>query len=479
VRQTESNSILPPSLTHKHLWPVRDQIELIEKERASKSADPDSIVSFDDWLPVVTPAYFWRWPHLDFIKAQLNRVTSGEIRRIILSVPPRHGKSELVTVRYSAWFLENDPTRRVIVGAYNQTLANKFSRKIRRIAETRIPLSKERNAAEDWETQEGGGCRAVGVGSGVTGMGGDLLIIDDPVKNREEANSPTYRDKVWDWFRDDLYTRCEPGASIILIMTRWHEDDLAGRILAGDDKDSWTGINLPALAEDDDPLNRPLGAALCPERYDATELASIRTVLGNSFNALYQGSPLPLEGGMFKRPWFEIVGASPAQATRVRFWDKAGTEGGDGARTAGVKMARAADGLFYIEDVVSGRWSAHQRETVIKQTAEMDGRSVAVWVEQEPGSGGKESAENTIRNLAGWTVRADRVTGDKATRAEPLAAQCEAGNVKLVKGDWNSAFLDELTVFPQGKYKDQTDAASGAFNKLAVNQQWRSRPLKI
>jgi predicted phage terminase large subunit-like protein len=102
-----------------------------------------------------------------------------------------------------------------------------------------------------------------------------------------------------------------------------------------------------------------------------------------------------------------------------------------------------------------------------------------VWVEQEPGSGGKESAENTIRNLAGWTVKADRVTGDKATRAEPLAAQCEAGNVKLVKGDWNSAFLDELTVFPQGKYKDQTDAASGAFNKLAVNTVWRSRPLKI
>jgi hypothetical protein len=138
----------------------------------------------------------------------------SETRRLMLFLPPRHGKTEMTTVRYAAYRLKRDPELRVIVGAYNQILANKFSRKSRRIAEGRIELSRDRTAVEDWETAVGGGLRAVGVGSGVTGMGGNLIIIDDPVKSREEAESEAYRERVWDWYRDDLYTRLEPdGAS--------------------------------------------------------------------------------------------------------------------------------------------------------------------------------------------------------------------------------------------------------------------------
>lgn len=173
-------------------------------------------------------------------------------------------------------------------------------------------------------------------------------------------------------------------------------------------------------------------------------------------------------GKVFNRAWFlPLVEASPRHARRVRYWDKAGTEGG-GKRTSGVLIAEA-DGVYYIEDIVNGQWSAHNREKVIRATAESDGIGVNVWIEQEPGSGGKESAENTISNLTGYTIRKDKVTGDKITRAGPLSAQAEAGNVKLVRGEWNEMFLTEAHAYEESaKFKDQIDAASGAFNKLAL-----------
>ena len=429
------------------------------------------VLPFDRWLPAVTPQFTWNWQHLQFIREQLTRVTTGEIKRLMLFLPPRHGKSEMTTIRYAVWRLERNPELKIIIGAYNQTLANKFSRKARKIADTRIQLDGNRAAVEEWETEAGGGFRAVGLGAGITGQGGDLIIIDDPVKNREEANSETYRQKVWDWYTDDLYTRLEPGAAIILIMTRWHEDDLAGRILVSEDKNDWTVISLPAEAEENDPLHREPGAALCPDRFNLNDLKRIKTVLGNSYFALYQQRPTAPEGGMFKREWFEIVPQVPVNARRVRYWDKAGTTDA-GAFTAGVKMAIDSDGIFYIEDLIRGQWAATEREAIIKQTAMVDGPGVEIWVEQEPGSGGKESAESTIRNLAGFTIRADRVTGDKITRAEPFAAQAGGRNVKLKQGDWNRGYLDRLTVFPFGTYKDDIDASSGAFNKIS-EPMWR------
>lgn len=396
---------------------------------------------------------------------------------------PRIGKSEMTTVRYPVWRLERDPSLKIIVGAYNQTLANKFSRKSRRIAQERIELATDRTAVDDWETTEGGGLRAVGVGGGVTGMGGDLILLDDPIKNREEANSQTYRDKVWDWFTDDVTTRLEPGGAIILIMTRWHEDDIAGRILGSEESPDWTVVRIPALAETQierdeyarqinqplgqpDPLGRSPGVATCPERYDEEMLDRIKRVLGNSFYALYQQRPTAPEGDMLKREWFHVVDSVPTDCRRVRYWDKAGTAGG-GAFTCGVLMAKDDQGIYYVEDLVRGQWAAGDRERIILQTAQMDGYGVAVWVEQEPGSGGKESAENTVRNLAGFNVYAETVTGDKVTRAEPFAAQCQGGNIRLKKAPWNRGYLDRVTVFPSGTYKDDVDASSGAFNKLS------------
>lgn len=439
-------------------------------------------LSFDAWLSRVSPHLCWDWPHLVHLRRYLEAVTAGEILRLMIFEPPRHGKSEQVTIHYPAYRLERDPTLRVITGSYNETLAARFSRRTRRIVEARLALSRERTAAVDWETERDGGLRAVGVGGGITGHGGQLILVDDPIKNREEADSATYRERVWDWWRDDLYTRLEPGGAIILIMTRWHQDDLAGRILASEDAPNWTVVRLPALAEEGDPLGRQVGAALCPQRYDVAALAKIRLVLGeHSFAALYQQRPLPAEGGLFKAAWFAQrlteAEVGPLEAL-VRYWDKAASAG-QGDYTVGVLMGRSAEGRYVVLDVVRGRWETFERERVIVSTAARDRErwgEVAIWLEQEPGSGGADSARATIRALSGHVVRAETATGQKTARAEPLAAQAGAGNVLVVRAAWNAAWIDELCIFPHGEHDDQVDASSGAFNKLAVRQSVEYMP---
>jgi predicted phage terminase large subunit-like protein len=445
---------------------LRSQVKALRQTLAGLTAG--GVPPFADWLPLVSPSWRWDWRHLAHIRAQLDRVTAGEIRRLMLFVPPQHGKSSLATVRYPAWRLEREPALRVAIAAYNQRHANRFSRLARRICRERLALSDERAAVNEWETAAGGCMLAVGVGAGITGNPVDLLIIDDPVKSREEAESEAYRERVWGWYVDDLCTRLQPGAPVVLIMTRWHMDDLAGRILDSQDGGNWTVVNLPAEAEDNDPLGRAPGEPLCPERFDAKELAWRRQVLGNSYFALYQQRPIPREGAMFKRAWFSrIIPSRPAGASALRYWDKSGSAA-SGDFTAGVLMVRDDEGFFTVADVVRGQWSSHERNQIMRQTAELDGPEVAVWVEQEPGSGGKESAEISVRELAGFAVHIERVTGAKQTRALPFAAQCEAGNVRLVRGPWVAAFIDELTSFPAGKFDDQVDAASGAFNKLTL-----------
>jgi predicted phage terminase large subunit-like protein len=262
---------------------------------------------FPQWLKQISPNMTWDWPYQKLIYEQLHRITTGESQRLMIFLPPRHGKSELVTNRFAAWCLLNDPKMNIIIGSYNQRLANRFSRKIRITLEdayemqnkservdgqdsvasqhvgsgstlrndndrptSNSPASSDRqqptadcqpmisrtprhrlNTVAEWETGLGGGVRAVGVGGGITGFGADLVIIDDPIKSRAEAESKTYRERCHDWFNDDLYTRLEPSARIILIQTRWHEDDLAGRLLRemSDGGEHWDVICLPALAE--------------------------------------------------------------------------------------------------------------------------------------------------------------------------------------------------------------------------------------
>lgn len=440
-------------------------------ERTRKKAEPPL---YNGWLKLACsgPRYTWDWDYQLKIEEALDRVTRGSLKRLMIFIPPRHGKSELVTVRYPIYRLELDPTIRIIIGAYNQTLASKFARKARKLGRERLTLSDERTAVDDWETSAGGGVRAVGVGSGITGQGGDIIIIDDPVKGRREAKSLTNRDLTYDWYTDDIYTRLEPGGAVILIQTRWHEDDLAGRILNSEDGKNWEVISLPAEAEAGDPLGRAIGDPLNPERYPKKELERLRTVLGKAYYALYQQRPHEQEGDIFRRSWFSIVAdtEAPRLGKRVRYWDRASTQDG-GDWTVGLLLCKPTGSPDYIvEHLVRGQWSTAERDRIIKQTAEADrsryGR-VEIMLEQEPGSSGVDVIRGLTSLLAGYIVRGDKVTGDKALRAEPVAAQAESGFIKLVRGSWNETFIDQVASFPDAPHDDIVDALSGAFNRLA------------
>jgi predicted phage terminase large subunit-like protein len=426
------------------------------------------------WLEHVSPEFYWRWDWQLHVQDVLEKVTAGEIRKVMLSLPPQHGKSSLVTERYPVYRLSQNPNLRVIIGSYNQDFARRFGRKTKRLADECgiAATDKESSKAQaEWETPQYGGVVSVGVGSGVTGRSGDLIIIDDPVKSREEAESEAYRERCWNWYTDDLYTRLQQDGAIILIMTRWHEDDLAGRILASEDAPNWTVINLPAEAEENDPLGREIGEALCPERFDKEALADKRGVIGTyGYSALFQGHPTPREGGFFKRHWFETVEAAPASANKVRYWDLAASQD-EGDYTVGTLMSRVEPGVYYIEDVRRAQLSPLGVEHLITNTAAQDGQSVKVWMEQEGGSAGKMVISHYAKLLSGYAFRGNHPTGSKELRADPFAAQAEAGNVKLVRGSWNKEWLDEVCGFPLGANDDQVDSADGAFDKLANRRQ--------
>lgn len=441
--------------------------------------------SFRRFVETVNPRYRW-YPYVEQLAGVLERVASGEIGRLMIYAPPRHGKSEIVSRLFSAYFLYRHPQRWVGINSYSADLAYTFSRNARDNY-TRMggALRDDAYAVKQWETGQGGGFWAAGVGGPITGKGFHLGIIDDPLKNAEDANSIVIRDKQWDWYQSTFYTRQEPGAAIVLIQTRWHEDDLSGRLLAVEDADpdSWYIVHMEAIKREEHPGYpatcrvhpdaRQPGEALSPDRYPVEKLRNIEGKIGAYFfGALYQQNPKPREGDMFRRAEIAIVPHARVERA-VRYWDKAGTKDA-GAYSAGVLMG-VSGGRFVVLDVIMGQWGAAEREQVISQTLAADTAvypNVVTYVEQEPGSGGKESAEATIRRNAGYPVYADRPTGDKTLRAEPFAAQVNIGNVDMLRGTWNGRYLDILTAFPKGSIKDPVDASSGAFAKLATGSSW-------
>ena len=437
--------------------------ELAELDRLL--LDVPTAPDYHDWLTRVSPEMRWDWPWSRLVQEHVDALVRGDIEALMVEAPVRHGKSELLTIRLPVFAIDRDRRTRFILGCYNQELANKFSRKSRSLARRiGIPLSEERKAMSEWETPQGGGFRAIGVGAGVTGLGGNLIGIDDPIKNREDAESELVRDKTWDWYTDDLMTRLEPKARRFFVASPWHEDGLGQRILNSEEGKRWTHLRLPALAEDADPLGRAPGEALCPDRFTAADLAQIRERMGEySFSALYQCRPVPRSGNMFPADQVTIVDAVP-KLQPIRYWDKAGSDNA-GAYTAGVKMGYA-DGKYWVLHVERFRLEAYERDKRMRLTAELDGVGCHQWTEQEPGSGGKESAQSFVRVMAGFAAHYEPVTGDKVTRADPWAAQWQAGNVRLLRGEWNPAYIREHGSFPNGTYKDQVDASAGCFQKL-------------
>jgi predicted phage terminase large subunit-like protein len=407
--------------------------------------------------------------HIRLIAEHLDKVRRGEIDRLAIHMPPRHGKSETVTYRFPVCWLEEHPSDNVLITGYNQRFANKFGRRTRNLAADLGMVSGDKAAMDEWETSAGGLLMARGVGSPPTGTGFNGILIDDPVRRRQDAESETVRESTEDWYSSDLYQRLEPGGWIVLIMTLWHPEDL-GHYAVASEPDRWTVLKLPAFALEDDPLGREPGAALWPERFDVAALERKRRVEGEySFEATHQQNPTPREGSIFKVGQLDFVDTVPAGLKTVRKWDVAATQD-DGDWSAGAKLSGPdADGLFYVEHVQRGQWESATRNRQMRLTAETDTRRVKIIVPEDPGSAGKDSARAFVTLLAGFSVSAVRETGDKATRADPFAAQVNAGNVRLVRGDWNRAFVEELRQFTgrEGGTDDQVDAASGAFNELS------------
>jgi len=424
----------------------------------------------------------WRLArHLAELDRAIERTIKRPCGRLLITFPPRHGKSEFISKYFTAWYTGTFPDRRTILTSYEAGFAAQWGRKARDILEEWGPsifgvsVSKKSSAADRWDIADReGGMQTAGAGGSITGKGADLLIVDDPHKNYEEANSQLIRDRIWDWWQSTAYTRLEPNGTAIIIHTRWHEDDLIGRILKQqteepDENERWEIINFPAINSH--------GEALWPERYSVSRLRQIERSVGAwIWSSLYQGEPIARSGEHFKVDQLKIVSEVPSDLRCIRSWDLAATDGG-GDFTAGVKMATNGDGWFFILDVERGQWDSGRRNNQMRLTAGMDGRACRIRLPQDPGQAGKSQAADFTRLLAGFSLRIKPISGDKMVRADPFASQVNSGNVYLLSDEhsprkWVRAFIDELRAFPRGKNDDQVDAAADAFNELCAKRKF-------
>lgn len=407
--------------------------------------------------------------HQRALAAALESIERGEIRRLIVTMPPRHGKSELVSRRFPAWYLGRNPGRRIIACSYAATLAERFSGAARdQFADPRWPfaarLSPTSASRAAWDIEgERGGYIAAGVGGPITGEGADLLIIDDPVKNSEEADSAIIRDSIWNWYQTTAYTRLEGrGAAIVLLMTRWHEGDLAGRLLAEQRNggEAWHTIDMAAI--------NAAGEALWPERYDLDTLDTIRRAIGpRAWSALYQQRPAPAEGAMFKREWFEVVPMAPDGLRWVRYWDLAQTTKTTGDYTVGASVAfDPGTGRTYVRDVIRGRWEWPDARALMRSAFIAEPGTVECVERAMHGLTALQEFERdaALLNKRIYGITVDR---DKVSRAQTFAARAATGRVRLVQGPWIADWLSEVCAFPQAAHDDQVDSVVGAFNVLA------------
>lgn len=426
--------------------------------------------------------------HLLLIR-ELERLYRTPGGRLMVFMPPGSAKSTYTSKLFPAWAFAQEPALSLIGASNTAHLAGAFSTDVQSYLRSFAPLlgvqAATRSAAR-WRTAAGGQYLAAGVGGTITGFRADLAVIDDPVRSREEADSATIREKIWSWWLSDLRTRLRPGGRVALVMTRWHEDDLAGRLLAHQGG-RWRVVRLPAMAEEGDPLGRASGEPLWgDDGYGyAAELDRLRDEYeasgdGRAWWALYQQDPRAPEGLLFQIAKIATLEAAPAGGRIVRAWDLAATVaagGGDPDWTAGVKLARGEDGRYTVLDLVRLRGGPEAVEAAIRNTAAQDGAQIAIGLAQDPGQAGKAQAAYLASRLAGYTLKISPETGEKATRAAPLASQVNVGNLSLLRAGWNRALLEEMRDFPAGRHDDQIDALSRAFAMLTTGATARQRKM--
>jgi predicted phage terminase large subunit-like protein len=435
--------------------------------------------------PVLEPntPLVWNW-HLDAICAHLEAITDGRINRLLINVPPGSSKSMIVSVLWPAWEWTKPELRsmRYLTTSFAEDSVKRDTRKHRDLTTSEWYQSLwpevvlTRSAEMSFANASTGTREGTAFGS-LTAKRGDRLIIDDP-HSTKTAESETERASTVRQFREGATNRLndQERSAIVVVMQRLHEQDVAGTIIKlgmgyehlclpmefERGRNSETSIGFRDPREKD-------GDLLDPVRFPRHVVEALKRDMGSyAWAGQYQQRPAPREGGLFMRHWFEgrVLRQAPPGTIWWRHWDLAASTRTTSARTAGVKMGRAPDGRFIVAHVVKTQSEGAEVRKIIRATAEQDGRDVKVSLPQDPGQAGKVQAKDMISLLAGFDARAEPETGDKVTRAEPFSAQCEAGNVYLIEGDWIEAYLDELCMFPSGSFKDQVDASSGAFARL-------------
>jgi len=453
------------------------------------------------WSESIPEEPVWNW-HIEYICKEMQKVAELVFNGIpkeydlVINVPPGSTKSTICSIMFPAWVWSRMPTARIIGGSYAKDLSMELSRRNRDVVQSElyqetfphIQLRQDQNVKTHFVTEQGGGRLAVGVGGAVTGFHAHFLLVDDPL-NPQEAVSEAELKTANTWMGETLSQRKVDKAitPTILIMQRLHQNDPTASMIERAKDAQKTSIDtgeqnaklqikhicLPGEKTKD---IKPMKARrfykdglLDPKRLSKKILNSAMAELGEyGYAGQILQNPIPRGGGMFKTDRIKLDIAPTKWLDLVRFWDKAGTEDG-GKYSVGVKLGLDRNKHLWILDVVRGRWSSEVRESIIKQTAQTDTIKVIVGIEQEPGSGGKESAESTIKNLMGFRVKKDKPSGShssKIQRADPFSVQVNAGNVSMVQGEWNSAFLNEMMFWPNSTFLDQGDAASGAFNML-------------
>lgn len=414
--------------------------------------------------------------HHRFIGGKFQEIADGThpTGRVMILMPPGSAKSTYGSVLFPSWLMARNRNYNILAASHTMELAEHFSGRVQRVVRDNadvLPFTLRREAVERWDTSHGCEYKAAGVNSAIAGYRGDIGLVDDPVRSRKDVESESQRDHAWNWYVSDFLTRLKPGAPQVMILTRWHESDLAGRVLE-QHGDQWEVISIPAIAKETDPLGRAPGEPLwADDDYGyAGDLAVKRSQLGDrDWSSLYQQNPTPLEGGVFKTGRIGIAEGVPAGTVWVRGWDFAATKDtgtNDPSRTVGLKLGLTPEGRYIVGDVVRFDGPPEEVEATFYATAKRDGKQCPVTAPKDPGQAGKWQAAHLSKGLLGWTFEFTPESGDKATRASAVASQVNVGNLDMLSASWNDSFVEELRSFPGGAHDDQVDALSRSFHFL-------------
>jgi predicted phage terminase large subunit-like protein len=440
--------------------------------------------SMSEFVRHTKPDYQFNWHHL-LLCSYLDRFIKGDIQKLAVFMPPQHGKSELVSRKLPAYILGKYPTKKIVGASYSSDLSSAFNRDVQRgidseeyrelFPDTLLNGSNVKNAAAGSYLRNAdifeivkhrGFYKSVGVGGSLTGTPADISIIDDPVKDAMDAYSQRVRDNVWEWYVSVLKTRLHNDSQQLLTMTRWHEDDLAGRLLALEN--DWTVLMLPAIKVDDlnkeDP--RQIGEALWPNRHSLQRLYEAKELSQKTFSSLYQQSPISEGGNIIKSEWLEVIDFEPANNSPVLFVADTAYTAKTSNDATGIIAFKIINNDIYILNVYNLRLEFPQLCDKIKEVWTENGANVMSRFYVEPKASGKSIVQQ-LRAISGINIIEDKAPeSDKITRLHAVSSVFETKRVKIKKALWNDLFIHQLTSFPNGQHDDLVDCAIMAIDKL-------------